>query len=903
MAAKQEGFKYVVFAGSLKDNGGTSSNNGYTKTIAEAVSIIYHKARVHQVWHIDTIDGERIAGGVSLAEKEFLALIEKYDQKYIEAEIAPVSEKVAYTPATIVEEFNIIMIRSIHNFTLGNYVESIEELKTFCDKAIKQDKNLFETALKELVEWIGIAKEEGIEVEGYNFEETENGWNVRKDNAATFSWTYYSKYPIEGFGSVEIQHPDCSNFYNVRCDLARKNGDSINYFLSNVAKPSDIFVFALRVDGVLKENNGQKSFCADHYDADFFKGTDDENKAAAFAYANYLVEFLSHFEKTAEGYILNQDYLREYIYGDSDKTTETTEEPAEEKNTKTTFEELERKIQVSYRTGKNGNVRKIWYIYRQGTHSYNSGFFTADSFDAKKILEENGWTVKEFVVADKAATRERGKIKFENALRYGRNLKKCSTIEEQSARFDITAEDAENICKMLGVDFNGVKIETNEKSVEDEMIKTVEKAANLPDNESKCSEGTNLSKGNDERLKNDLNANQAKFEIGKYYYLESFGSKTVYKVLKRSENKMSTSVTLQEYLYIDTEGKEHEMRGDIGTFKISIWRNTCEEVKLDKRIHLWTYSVYQAATNEIPVEENIESVETKKTKKSYKVLTETDTDDVINKVLIHPEKAGNFEFEFMTTCANLETAYNRFARGFNQAVADGVISQAVIDFYNGYAHFDELSADDYDGLTCEELPMWGDCGEYYLGFDSFEDRHYIWLIVHAKKSEPAEEVKPEEVQPINQTFYTTTEEKAREIVKPFENYYDVKIEVKNLDYDLTGFTGKLLARKGEFYALYLSNKFRYQTLRIYNANIVSNATITKSFTEKQVTGIAKYLGLKFKTQEDLAKMEYAYRVEIEVENDGEQIKRETKYAKTFEDVISICKYTGAKLTTYHIEKS
>lgn len=653
MAAKQEGFKYIVFAGSLKDNGGTSSNNGYTKTIAEAVSIIYHKARVHQVWHIDTIDGERIAGGVSLNANEFSALIDKYDEKYIDAEFAPVSEKVEYTPATIEEEFNYIEVKAIHNFTLGNYTESIEEMKKFVSKASGDLKKL---ALSELNEWIRIARAEGVEVEDFNFEETQNGWEIEKDSATTYDWTYYKKYPVEGYGAVEIKHAENTEVYSVSCRCGEW-GKTLEFFINGIANTNDILLFVIKADGFRNTHGGEVPMGGGHYDATFLKGTEEENKAAAFAYADYLVEFLSHFEKTEEGYNLNQEYLREYIYGDSSETSKTDEEPKEKNST-----------------------------------------------------EEN--------------------------------------------------------------------IQTDNK--------TDEKAANLPDNELNCSEGTNSSKDNGERLKNDLNANQAKFEIGKCYAYEVkasgySGCYEVYKVLKRRENKMSTSVTLQEYLFVDTEGNEHEMRGDTETFKISICLKSFEEIKIDKKKYLWAvniYSVDETATNEIPAEEK-------------------NSDDE-----------------------------NEFATGTEK-----------------------------------------------------------------------------QIEPIKDSFYTDNEDAARELVKPFDNYYDVKIEVIHFENNLIGFSGNLIARKGEFKALYLSNRWRHRHTIIYNAKIVSNAEVTKKFTQKQIEGIAKYHGLKLKTPEVLAKTEYAYRIEIEVENDGEPVRRETKYAKTFSEAISICKITNAKLTTYHIEKN
>ena len=189
-AAIQEGFKYVVFAGTLAENGGKTSCQGYAKTIAEAVSMIYHQGG--KVWHIDKIainptmadqlNGTyRIGGGVSLDVKEFSKLIEKYDEKYINAEFSETTTaKSEVTISNDEEGFKTIVIRSIHNFTLGNYTESISELKNFVAKASGE---LRTKALEELQEWIKIARAEGVEVEDYaEVEETVEKIDEKAEN-------------------------------------------------------------------------------------------------------------------------------------------------------------------------------------------------------------------------------------------------------------------------------------------------------------------------------------------------------------------------------------------------------------------------------------------------------------------------------------------------------------------------------------------------------------------------------------------------------------------------------------------------------------------------------------------------------------------------------------------------
>ena len=514
MAAKQEGFKYVVFAGSLKDNGGTSSNNGYTKTIAEAVSIIYHKAILHKVWHIDTIDGERIADGVTLDEKEFSALIDKYDEKYIDAEFAPVSEKVEYTPATIEEEFNYIEVKAMHNFTLGNYIESIEEMKKFIAKASGDLKKL---ALSELNEWIGIARTEGVEVEDFNFKETKET-TQNAVNAAETNETELKDWEVN-----EI--PQCDWIYS--------------------PSSGNILAFILRSNG----------------NCEYYKFYPVANCGAII--------------------IENRNY-HNYVH-----------------------------IRCDIANGENQSVMEYWKKHKNRNEIWH---------DLSEMVKAKG----------------------------GHFNWNCGEYPTDTINISFTKEDTE--------------------------------------------EGEN---------------ENAAFDVAEY-------------LVWLLTHKYSAS--------IETE----------------------------------TSKTFEEPTEKIIVEENISSD--------------------------------------------------------------------------------------------------------------------------------------------NESFYAESEEDARAFVEPFKNYYDVKIEVVHFEHNLIGFSGNLLARKGEFKALYISNRWRHQYTRIYNAKIVSNAEVTKKFTQKQIEGIAKYHGLKLKTPEDLSKIEYTYRVEIEIENDGESVKRKTQYAKTFEDAILICKHTGAKLTTYHIKK-
>ena len=160
--AKQEGFKYVV---EIRTYNGRHEE--FTKTMVEAVAQIYMNANIFTGdWEISTIDGQGIVSGYKVLHHtdkfNFEKLIDKYDEKYIDAEFAPVSEKVEYTPASIEEEFNYIEVKAMHNFTFGNYVESIEEMKKFVAKASGDLKKM---AVSELKDWIGIARAEGVEVE------------------------------------------------------------------------------------------------------------------------------------------------------------------------------------------------------------------------------------------------------------------------------------------------------------------------------------------------------------------------------------------------------------------------------------------------------------------------------------------------------------------------------------------------------------------------------------------------------------------------------------------------------------------------------------------------------------------------------------------------------------------
>ena len=161
-----EGFKYVVninerksFAGAIK---GTKH---FARTMEEAISLIYRNADICGTWIIREIEGGIVDVGEELYPDDFTALIQKYDEKYIDAEITTAAGRKEFTPSTMKEEFDYIVTRAIHYFTLDDFVKPVEELKNFCKRAAHQDADLFETAKAELQEWVDIASKNGVEID------------------------------------------------------------------------------------------------------------------------------------------------------------------------------------------------------------------------------------------------------------------------------------------------------------------------------------------------------------------------------------------------------------------------------------------------------------------------------------------------------------------------------------------------------------------------------------------------------------------------------------------------------------------------------------------------------------------------------------------------------------------
>ncbi len=163
-ARKAEGLRYAV---KINRVGGFVRKDFHT--VADAVTFIYQNFNSPKdAWRIfaesfedQSIYENDIASGRAIDIDLFEELIDEFDDKITDAQIATTSPPIV-KPANPAEEFNQIVIRSMHNFTLGNYLDSIDELKNFCAKVT--DKKLFETAIAELQEWIGIARAEGIEV-------------------------------------------------------------------------------------------------------------------------------------------------------------------------------------------------------------------------------------------------------------------------------------------------------------------------------------------------------------------------------------------------------------------------------------------------------------------------------------------------------------------------------------------------------------------------------------------------------------------------------------------------------------------------------------------------------------------------------------------------------------------
>ena len=303
-AASEAGYKFIV---KIKTTAGEIKK--YVRTATRAAGMVYQYAEVLLSWDVWTVDGicspvfgYKIDGATQSKLENF---IDKYEEKYIDAEFSETTTaKGEVTISNDEEGFKTIMIRSIHNFTLGKYTESIDELKNFVAKASGE---LRTKALAELQEWINIARTEGVEIEDY-----------AEDTKAT-------EETIENDSSAMFGQPE-----------------------------------------------------------------------------------------------------------------------------KTSYQDLRTKIQVSYRTGKNGRESKIWAMYRINLRTRHEEFIKVDQATAKRMLEENGWTVKDFVKADKADKKAGAKIKAYNDATSGRNtaglaMVTPAKIERAAEIYGLTVEEIKAI--------------------------------------------------------------------------------------------------------------------------------------------------------------------------------------------------------------------------------------------------------------------------------------------------------------------------------------------------------------------------------------------------------------------------------------------------------------------------
>lgn len=135
------------------------------KTVADAVAFIYQNADRLASWFIYTerVEGlttrrNTIAEGRELDSEIFVALIERYSDStvVINAEIATPAEEIP--PVNSGEEFQRIVIRAMHYFTLDDFLTPIAELRAFCKRNKSADAEC------ELAEWIQMATDNGVEV-------------------------------------------------------------------------------------------------------------------------------------------------------------------------------------------------------------------------------------------------------------------------------------------------------------------------------------------------------------------------------------------------------------------------------------------------------------------------------------------------------------------------------------------------------------------------------------------------------------------------------------------------------------------------------------------------------------------------------------------------------------------
>ena len=297
-------------------------------------------------------------------------------------------------------------------------------------------------------------------------------------------------------GEVTITSPEDLRFYSV--DFQTRDNNKISVFFSLIAKVWQLekaaniadSKFWSRAESAIttkreelggKLGNWRGMMIEDNFDA-YFK-----TKEAAFEYADFAIEYLTTELAKVDAAILQhltsqidteeKAALEENNYAEDTKATEETLENDLSamfgQPEKTSYQDLRTKIQVSYRTDKNGRERKIWEMYRIDLKTRYHEFFRVDQATAKRMLEENGWTVKDFVKADKAAKKAGAKIKAYNDATSGRNtagfaMKNPAKIERAAKCYGLTVEELKAILAKVAEEKAQAKATVAESITEDD---------------------------------------------------------------------------------------------------------------------------------------------------------------------------------------------------------------------------------------------------------------------------------------------------------------------------------------------------------------------------------------------------------------------------------------------------
>ena len=879
-AAAVAGYKFIV-----KIKTTTGEIKKYVRTATQAAGMIYQYSDVLVRWDILTVDakyrpvfGYKIDGATQSKLENF---IDATDEKYIDAEISETTTaKGEVTISNDEEGFKTIVIRSIHNFTLGNYTESIDELKKFVAKASGE---LRTKALAELQEWINIARAEGVEVEDYT--EVEENIDAEAENK-----------PVDAPNTSE--------------------------------------------------------------------GTNDT--------------------KTAEDTLKNDFSAND---GQSEKIS---------------YQDLKAKIQVSYRTGKNGRENKIWGMYRNGGHIYNTGFIKVDQATAKKLLEENGWTVKEFVKADKAAKKVTAQTKAYNDAKSGRNMAgvamtNAAKIEKAAEYYGLTVEEVQEIIEKVSAEKSAAKNSTVEDTAENVTFAHVKKgtgeySCQVSNNESLIKICSQL-----------LNPDALKF-------IDSYITALAGKVIEHDERltyEGNNNIRINYHVENLNNGGLY-IRLDIanieaGTISISTTNSdngkqvlTAEDV--EKVIASLNLKPQTSGTENI-AEGTLDAAE--KTVE-VKIYDSAATNDLAN--ISYLMQARELENEYHAE--NGICLVNQVAQWNIQEQAQTLKNIAAVgkDFLLMYFSY-KNSAKEYHEASVEKMQMvkvlddqlqkegaqvqrfdtlyWKNANagksktaekyaarydEHYQKYDelrktivklheqaekSRDDENYINLAVKFMENHAAEYVKNQPVtievdaeeiesakieevdaaEPVEEKKYYAVSYTGYNSIRRSEKEFNSAIEAyKFLKKKIRKYSGSTYWRNQIGVQFLESGKLKFETIyengveieeRTTNAEIqalidAENAEINHRIEINEINNCLAYwacecavtpeametaIQAEIDNAENAVKnTEYNYSVEIEIENAGEKIKRETKYAKTFEEAISICKYTNDKFITYSITK-